>query len=96
MVDHDKIKKAVRMLLEAIGEDPEREGLTETPDRVARMYEEIFSGLWEDPELHLEKIFSEQHEEMVIVKDIPLYSMCEHHLLPFYGKAQCDESWVPS
>ncbi|HBC92347.1 MAG TPA: GTP cyclohydrolase I FolE [Pelotomaculum sp.] len=87
MVDQDKIKKAVRMLLEAIGEDPEREGLTETPDRVARMYNEIFSGLWEDPESHLEKIFSEQHEEMIIVKDIPLYSMCEHHLLPFYGKA---------
>lgn len=87
MVDHDKIKKAVRMILEAIGEDPEREGLTETPDRVARMYNEIFSGLCEDPEIHLEKIFSEQHEEMIIVKDIPLYSMCEHHLLPFYGKA---------
>jgi len=87
MVDHDKIKKAVRMLLEAIGEDPEREGLVETPERVARMYEEIFSGLWEDPEVHLEKTFTEQHEEMIIVKDIPLYSMCEHHLLPFYGKA---------
>lgn len=87
MVDQDKIKKAVRMILEAIGEDPEREGLTETPDRVARMYNEIFSGLCEDPEIHLEKIFSEQHEEMIIVKDIPLYSMCEHHLLPFYGKA---------
>ncbi len=87
MVDHYKIKKAVRMILEAIGEDPEREGLMETPDRVARMYEEIFSGLWEDPEYHLEKVFSEEHEEMIIVKDIPLYSMCEHHLLPFYGKA---------
>lgn len=87
MVDQAKIKKAVKMILEAIGEDPEREGLTETPDRVARMYNEIFSGLWEDPEAHLEKVFSEQHEEMIIVKDIPLYSMCEHHLLPFYGKA---------
>lgn len=87
MVDQAKIKKAVRLILEAIGEDPEREGLTETPDRVARMYNEIFSGLWEDPELHLDKVFSEQHEEMIIVKDIPLYSMCEHHLLPFYGRA---------
>jgi GTP cyclohydrolase I len=72
MVDQTKIKEAVRMILEAIGEDPEREGLIETPDRVARMYNEIFSGLWEDPEAHLEKVFSEQHEEMIIVKDIPL------------------------
>lgn len=87
MVDQAKIKEAVRMILEAIGEDPEREGLTETPDRVARMYNEIFSGLEEDPESHLEKVFSEEHEEMIIVKDIPLYSMCEHHLLPFYGRA---------
>jgi len=87
MFDQDKIKIAVRMILEAIGEDPDREGLIETPDRVARMYNEIFSGLWEDPELHLEKVFSQEHEEMIIVKDIPLYSMCEHHLLPFYGKA---------
>ncbi len=87
MVDHFKIETAVRMILEAIGEDPDREGLKETPKRVARMYEEIFSGLWENPELHLEKTFIENHEEMIIVKDIPLYSICEHHLLPFYGKA---------
>lgn len=87
MFDQPKIEKAVRLILEAIGEDPEREGLRETPSRVARMYKEIFCGLWEDPEAHLEKIFHEDHEEMVIVKDIPLYSMCEHHLLPFYGKA---------
>ena len=87
MFDLPKIEKAVRMILEAIGEDPEREGLRETPTRVARMYSEIFCGLMEDPEMHLQKIFSEDHEEMVIVKDIPLYSMCEHHLLPFYGKA---------
>jgi len=85
--DQLKIEKAVKMILEAIGEDPEREGLRETPARVARMYEEIFSGLREDPEVHLEKIFSGDHEEMVIVKDIPLYSICEHHLLPFYGRA---------
>ncbi len=87
MFEQPKIEKAVKMILEAIGEDPEREGLRETPARVARMYEEIFSGLRESPETHLEKIFSEDQEEMIIVKDISLYSMCEHHLLPFYGKA---------
>lgn len=87
MFDQLKIEKAVKMILEAIGEDPEREGLKETPARVARMYEEIFSGLREEPDLHLEKVFSGEHEEMVIVKDIPLYSTCEHHLLPFYGNA---------
>jgi GTP cyclohydrolase I len=86
-IDRSKIELAVKMILEAIGEDPDREGLRETPLRVARMYEEIFSGLREDPEQHLKKFFSEDHDEMVIVKDIPLYSMCEHHLLPFYGKA---------
>lgn len=86
-MDEQKIELAVKMIIEAIGEDPEREGLKETPARVARMYAEIFRGLHEDPEVHLEKIFSEDHNEMVIVKDIPLYSMCEHHLLPFYGKA---------
>lgn len=87
MIDKEKIKVAVRMILEAIGEDPEREGLRGTPERVARMYEEIFCGLWEDPSRHLEKRFAEEHEEMILVKDIPIYSMCEHHLLPFYGKA---------
>ena len=87
MFDQPKIEKAVRLILEAIGEDPDREGLQETPARVARMYKEIFCGLYENPEVHLEKVFSEDHEEMVIVKDIPLYSMCEHHLLPFLGKA---------
>ncbi len=87
MVDTEKIRTAVKMILEAIGEDPGREGLKETPDRVARMYEDIFSGLAEDPEKHLYKKFTEEHDEMVLVKDIPLYSMCEHHLLPFYGMA---------
>lgn len=82
----DRIEVAVREILLAIGEDPDREGLVETPRRVAEMYGEIFGGLTEDPEQHL-KIFTEQHEEMVIVRDIPLYSMCEHHLLPFVGKA---------
>jgi GTP cyclohydrolase I len=86
-MDNDKIKAAVRMILEAIGEDPEREGLLGTPDRVARMYTEVFSGIEEDPSRHLEINFTESHDEMVLVKDIPLYSMCEHHLLPFYGQA---------
>ena len=86
-VDQEKIKQAVRMMLEAIGEDPEREGLKETPARVARMYEEIFSGLEEDPGRYFQVIFSEDHEELVLIKDIPFYSMCEHHLVPFYGVA---------
>lgn len=87
MVDRPRIEKAVREILEAIGEDPRREGLLDTPARVARMYDEIFSGLAQEPEIHLEKHFGEQHEEMVLVKDIPLFSMCEHHLLPFIGHA---------
>lgn len=83
-----RIERAVREILEAVGEDPDREGLQETPSRVARMYEEIFSGLDSDPKEHL-KIFNEggRHEELVLVKDIPLYSVCEHHLLPFIGRA---------
>jgi len=85
--DLKKIESAVLMLLEAIGENPNREGLAGTPSRVARMYDEIFSGLKVDPEIYLEQFFTEDHEEMVLVKDIPFYSMCEHHLLPFYGKA---------
>ncbi len=87
MVDLEKIESAIQMILEAIGENPDREGLKGTPSRVARMYNEIFSGLREDPETYLDRVFSEEHEEMVLVKDIPIYSMCEHHLLPFYGKA---------
>lgn len=86
-MDMAKIEEAVRMMLEAIGEDPDREGLLDTPKRVARMYAEVFSGLHEDPSEHLKVQFSEDHEEMIIVKDIPFYSMCEHHLVPFYGKA---------
>lgn len=84
--DVEKIEEAVKMILEAIGEDPEREGLLDTPKRVARMYQEVFAGLHDDPSRHLNVQFSENHEEMIIVKDIPLYSMCEHHLIPFYGK----------
>ncbi len=87
MFDQEKIEIAVRMILEAIGEDPDREGLRQTPARVARMYEEIFCGMREDPKDHLQILFTEDHEEMVLVKDIPFYSMCEHHLLPFFGKA---------
>lgn len=87
-MDKDKIKRAVRDILEAIGEDPDREGLVDTPKRIANMYEEIFSGLTEDPKKHLEVFFQEEkHEELVLVKDIPFYSVCEHHLVPFYGKA---------
>ena len=86
-VDLEKIKQAVYQLLEAIGEDPRREGLRGTPERVAHMCAEIFSGLQEDPRDYLEVYFTEPHEEMVLLKDIPLYSICEHHLLPFYGYA---------
>jgi len=84
-MDKKRIENAVREILFAIGEDPDREGLTGTPNRIARMYEEIFSGLKEDPNKHLEIFFQEeQHEELVLVKDIPFYSMCEHHLVPFF------------
>lgn len=93
-MDKEKIERAVRDILEAIGEDPDREGLKETPKRVANMYEEIFSGINQSPEEHL-KIFHEQgNEELVIVRDIPLYSMCEHHLLPFVGKAHI--AYIPN
>lgn len=86
-VDVERIKAAVREILLAVGEDPDREGLLETPDRVARMYAEIFSGLHTDPAIHLKKLFTQKHDEMVIVKDIEFASCCEHHLLPFTGKA---------
>ena len=87
-MDQERIEKAVYELLSAIGEDPERSGLKETPNRVARMYAEIFSGIEEDPHQYL-KIFDEDpdHNELVLVRDIPLYSVCEHHLLAFYVKA---------
>lgn len=86
-LDRERIENAVREILLAVGEDPEREGLLETPARVARMYEEIFSGLETDPEKFLKVFSEEKNDEMVVVRDIPLYSMCEHHLLPFVGKA---------
>jgi GTP cyclohydrolase IA len=86
-VDHEKIQQAVRMILEAVGEDPNREGLQDTPARVARMYEEVFQGLKQNPKEYFSVVFNEDHEELVLVKDIPFYSMCEHHLVPFYGVA---------
>lgn len=86
-VDLDRIKAAVREILVAVGEDPDREGLLDTPDRVARMYAEMFGGLHVDPREHLKKTFTQKFDEMVLVRDIDFASMCEHHLLPFFGKA---------
>ncbi|WP_026694818.1 GTP cyclohydrolase I FolE [Peribacillus kribbensis] len=86
-VNHAQIEEAVRMILEAVGEDPDREGLLETPKRVARMYEEIFTGINQDPGHYFDTVFGEEHEELVLVKDIPFYSVCEHHLVPFFGHA---------
>ena len=86
-MDSDKIEQGVRLILEGIGEDVEREGLAGTPGRISRMYEEIFAGLTETPEDYLKTTFTVDNNEMVIEKDITFYSMCEHHLLPFYGKA---------
>jgi len=87
VVDHDRIEQAVREILVAVGEDPDREGLQETPARVARMYAEMFQGLRRDPRIHLKKFFTEEYDEVVLVRDISFCSMCEHHLLPFMGKA---------
>jgi len=86
-MEKKKIEKAIKMLLEGIGENPNRKGLKETPKRFARMCEEIFGGLNQEPKKVLGKIFHENYNELVLVKDIPLFSMCEHHLLPFFGKA---------
>ena len=86
-VDHARLEAAVREILFAVGEDPNREGLLETPARVARMYAEIFSGLHEDAREHLKKFFTEKYDEVVLVRDISFNSTCEHHLLPFMGKA---------
>ena len=85
-IDHEKIKRAVRLLLEGIGEDVDREGLVETPDRIARMCEELYGGMRQDASVHLEKTFQTDYDEMVLEKDITFYSTCEHHMLPFYGK----------
>jgi GTP cyclohydrolase I len=85
-VDKSKIKKAISLLLEAIGEDSQREGLKKTPERVAKMYEEILSGMAQNPLLELSPHYNENYDEMIFFKDIPLYSICEHHLLPFFGR----------
>ncbi len=86
-MDRKKIEEAVKLILEAIGEKPSRKGLKDTPGRVSRMYAEIFGGLEEDPEKILGRVFHEDFNELVLVRDIPFFSICEHHLMPFYGKA---------
>ena len=86
-VDVDRIQKAVFDILEAVGEDPNREGLKETPHRVARMYVELLEGMQHTPEEHLKTIFHEKYDEIVLLRDIPFYSICEHHMMPFIGKA---------
>ncbi|MCM2371240.1 GTP cyclohydrolase I FolE [Aporhodopirellula aestuarii] len=93
-VDYPAIEAAVRVILEAVGEDPNRDGLLETPARVARMYAEMFAGLKSDPGRHLDKVFDEDYDEIVLVRDISFCSMCEHHLLPFTGKAHI--AYLPS
>lgn len=94
MVDHEKVKAAIKLLLEGIGEDINREGLQETPDRIARMYEEICGGMDEDAAEHLSKVFTSENDGMVLEKDIVFYSMCEHHMMPFYGKAHV--AYIPN
>jgi GTP cyclohydrolase I len=93
-VDVERVQAAVSELLNAIGEDPERDGLVATPRRVAAMYEELFSGLHDDPARHLEVTFAAEHDEMVMVRDIPFASLCEHHLVPFLGKAHV--AYIPA
>lgn len=93
MIDQEKIRESVKLLLEGIGEDVAREGLAETPDRIARMYEELFTGMGTDAREPLSRVFSVDNNEMVMERDIVFYSMCEHHLMPFYGKAHI--AYVP-
>ena len=93
VINQDKIAAGVRMIIEAIGDDPDREGLKDTAQRVARMYGEFFQGLHEDPRTYLQVVFDEQHDEMVLVKDVPFHSMCEHHLLPFHGRVHA--AYIP-
>ena len=93
-MDHQKLVQAARMILEAIGEDPDREGLVETPERIARMYAEVFAGLKQDPKLEVKTVFTQDYDEIVLVKDIQFASMCEHHLLPFMGRAHT--AYLPS
>lgn len=94
MVDKAKVEQAIRLLLEGIGENPDREGLKDTPDRIARMCAEIYGGLDEEADQHLLKQFQVENNEMVLEKDITFYSMCEHHLMPFYGKAHI--AYIPN
>jgi GTP cyclohydrolase I len=93
-IDSERIKKAVREILLAVGEDVEREGLRETPDRVARMYAELLGGMREEPKKHLRSVFTENYEEIVLLRDVPFYSICEHHLMPFIGSAHV--AYLPS
>ena len=93
-VDLGRIRRAVREILIAVGEDPDREGLLDTPDRVARMYAEVFSGLRQDPRAYLRKLFTQKYDELVLVKDIRFESFCEHHLLPFIGSAHV--AYIPN
>ena len=93
-IDQERIAAAVREILFAIGEDPDRDGLLETPNRVARMYAEICAGLHQEPSEHLATLFEADHDEMVMVRDIPMYSLCEHHLIPFIGKAHV--AYIPN
>lgn len=86
-VDKERIEKAIREILEAIGEDPGREGLVDTPARVARMYDELLGGMREEPAIHVQKVFTEDYNEIVLLRDIPFFSMCEHHMMPFIGSA---------
>lgn len=93
-MDTEKIQHAVRLLLEAVGEDPDREGLKETPARVARMYAELFAGIAQDPSQHTKAVFTEEYNEIVLIRDIPFHSTCEHHLMPFIGKAHV--AYIPN
>jgi GTP cyclohydrolase IA len=93
-MDLDRIRRAVREILLAVGEDPDRDGLRDTPDRVARMYAEVFQGLHQDPRVHLSKVFPQKYDEMVLIKDIRFVSFCEHHLLPVVGQAHV--AYIPN
>jgi len=93
-VDADKIEKAVKDILVAVGEDTEREGLKRTPERVARMYAELLGGMYENPDKHLRGVFTENYDEIVLLRNIPFYSICEHHLMPFIGSAHV--AYLPS
>ncbi len=93
-IDMERIEKAVNEILLAVGEDVEREGLKQTPSRVARMYKELLGGMYENPEIHMKSVFTENYSEIVLLRDIPFYSVCEHHLMPFIGSAHV--AYIPS